>query len=91
MSAPLIQPGDKVFMAIPSEHIFRLDSDPVDFAGQLDREYDGVEFEIFATDDNVARGVLFVYRAPGALERWVREQEVRGASESVIGLTPDHQ
>lgn len=87
MFSNLIQPGDRVLLSVPTEHILKMNSNPEEFAEVLDGYYPGVSFEVFPTDAK-APSLLFIYRDPDAYAQMRREAEIVAASEKA-GVTPD--
>lgn len=87
MYANMIQPGDKVLLVVPADHMLKMDTTPEEFADTLDGYYEGVEFEVFPTDGREAR-LLFIYRDPEAYALLRREKEIAEASQRA-GVTPE--
>lgn len=80
----LIIPGDKVFLALPAD----LNHPPEDIAEALDAAYPGVDFEAVECGSQVRPEIIFTYRDPRALNRWLAEQKIVEAAENGVGITP---
>ncbi len=78
----LIQPGDRVFLAVPPN----LNQRPEEVAVALDDTYPGVDFEVLEYEGQERPEIIFTYRDPRALGVWLDEQKVDKADKGV-GLT----
>lgn len=80
----LIQPGDRVFLALP----VILNRESHEVAEALDIYYPGVDFEAVECENLERPEIVFTYRDPRALDRWLAEQKIIEAVENGIGVTP---
>lgn len=78
----LIQPGDRVFLAVPPD----LNQRPEEVAMALDETYPGVDFEVLEYAGQERPEIIFTYRDPRALATWLEEQKVDNGDNGV-GLT----
>lgn len=79
----LIQPGDRVFLALPDN----LNVPVEEFVTVLDAYFPGVDFEAAECDNLIRPEIIFTYRDPRALDRWLAEQKIAEAQENGIGVT----
>lgn len=79
----LIQPGDRVFLAVPDN----LNVPAEDFVKVLDAYFPGVDFEAAECENLVRPAIIFTYRDPRALTRWLTEQQIAEAAENGVGVT----
>lgn len=80
----LIIPGDRVFLAVPVD----LERSTDDYAFLLDETYPGVDFEVVECDGQRRPEIVFTYRDPRALDRWLADQKIVEAAENGVGITP---
>jgi hypothetical protein len=84
LNAPIIQPGDKVFVVFPDKVM--LENDGETLTEVLEQTYPGVEFEV-GSGPVVAPILSWIYRDPDGYITWHKEKRENAASE-VVGVTP---